>query len=964
MSRFSFHFLHSIMLFILLIPLALYPQTPAVNENASQADRFEPAVDKTAISLNDRLEYYLNENTIQVIEELRDRELQLLDLVTNIHNEVAARGEKGLREESGFEQVFAEQDQMVSDYERELAWLVKVYDDLNYLKELADYVNDVEGSMDVLEVKSQVFAAIDDRELYKKSVYSPEYVGRMVDEYTEELDSLLNIYDGLEHIQVRAEAYNDKEALEQILEQKGQVLKVLSQWGDLGPLTEEDFEKLQAEVNQLHATAKQIKEKEKTALEEELDRLAKVQRDLVNSLDQSVYDILADAEYTVDVYPTVEEFLKSWKVERLTDIKARLAQYQIIWNNLLQKADEKERKRMYQAELDDALYNYSRENFRTAEYQLLDILDRYALSNSETIPIIYYIGEARWHRRAYEQAREQFERLLEFPVSSYTIEALVRLMQYENDFGTSARFYHLYKQVDEKREFGIGDIVYFAHYMMANKQFENHQYFETLKIVDKIDERSSFYLPGQFLKGITLINLNRIDEAIPVLENITKEKSLPWTELNVADLRNRARLRLGLIYYQKGQFLNAIGHLEKISRGFEHYDQALIAQAWSNFRLNNFESARDLAYQLLQDQFASDYTYEALVLYGHTNQVLNSNENALDAYRYVVRARGVLDVKKEYDAQRTGMRAELDQLEQIEDQAIQRRQAGLYVEISRLKNELNEFLVATRERGDTGTQLLQDYYEERLDVADKLIELDRIIQWAFEQGRGDLAVKADQQRTRLIAALETYQADQNVSNTTYLVDYPLAAREASMIYRRETWGDVYREIYEEKSRIEKTLTDVEEYQARLSTAGAVSSKMDLEVLQFDINNLRDRLDLVRKAMTEAGMEQPKSNADYWSDLSGFEMSDIIFREREQRLEQIDDYSNRLATIQDIFEVRQKELLARIDEFERDLIRIQNSLLSRKIQLEQLERDTYFRNYYFETREYEEETWEDRLRRIE
>ena len=965
MSRISFQLFLALVLLIIIHPLVIthYEQVEK-KSTLLFAQEYEPFEDQTKVSFDEKLQFYLNENTIHVIKELYDRELQLANLVQIIHDEVAARGKKGIKDDSGFTQVFGAQEEIIKEYERELAWLVKVYDDLNYLKEIADYVNDVDNSMNVLDAKSNIFAALDDRELFKKGFYTPEYIGRMVDEYTDELDSLLNIYDALEHIKVRAEAYNDQEALGQIQSQEAQVLKILSQWGKLGPLSEEDYQQYQDEIQKAHETVKDIKSQETAVLSKDLDRLREIEKGLVNSLDKTVYDLLANAEYSLDVFPTVEEFSKNWKAERLADVKVRLTQYQIIWNKLLSTADEDQKKRMYSAELNNGLLNYSQQKYRTAEYQFLDILNQYDLLSQESIAIKYYIGEARWHRLAYQQAKEQFEELASSTPSNYTIESLVRLMQYELDFGTSAQFYQYYNLVEQNREYGRGDIVYYAHYLVANKQFENRQYFEAQKLLDKIPETSEFYLPSQLLKGIILNNLNKFDEAIPIFTALTAEKSYPWTDLNVADIRNTALLRLGLIYYQKGQFFNAIENFDKVSKGFEKYDEALISHAWAKFRQNDFESAQQLSFELLRDQFASDFTYEALVLYGHCNQILNSNENALDAYRYVVRARGVLDVKKDFDNERTNMRDKVDQLELIEDQAIDKRQAGLYLEISRLKNELNEFLVATRERGDTGTQLIQDYYEERLDVVDRLVELDEIIEWAFNEGRGDVAVKADQQRTRLIAALETYQGDQTVSNTTYLVDYPLAAREASMVYRRETWGDVYRDMSLEKGRIEQTLADVEEYQARLSTAGAVSSKMDLEVLQFDINNLRDRLDLVRKAMTETGFEQPNSNADYWSDISGFGMSDIIYKEREEKLEQIDDYANRLQIIKDIFQTRQDELFARVDEFETDLIRIQNNLLSRKIQLEQLEKDTYFRNYYFETREFEEETWEDRLRQLQ
>lgn len=964
MSRNSFQLFLAVWLLIILQPFSfLHFEMVLDNGTLLMGQEYEPFQDKTTVSFNEKLQFYLNENTIHVIEELHDRELQLSNLVQIIHDEVAARGKEGLEDESGFSKVFAEQDQLVDAYKRELAWLVKAYDDLNYLKDIADYVNDVDNSIKVLEAKSNIMSAVDDRELYKKGYYTPEYIGQMVEEYTDELDSLLNIYDGLEHIKVRAEVYNDQEALLQIQNQKSQILKILSQWGKLGPLSEEDYAQYQEEVQKVHQTVKDIKKQESAILSKELDRLRGVEKDLVGSLDKTVYDIMANAEYTMDIFPTVEEFVKEWKTERLADVNVRLTQYQIIRNNLLSTADEEQIARMYSAEINNALLNYSGQKYRTAEYQFLDILNRYDLLSEKIIPIKYYIGESRWHRLAYQQAKEQFEELVNSKPSNYMIEALVRLMQYELDFGTSAQFYKYYSLVEKNREFGKGDIVYYAHFLAANNQFENRQYFQAQKLLDKITETSEFYLPSQLLKALIFANLNKFEKAVPIFTELTNVKSYPWTNVNAAEIRNTSLLHLGLIYYQKGQFFNAIENLEKVSKGFGRYDEALMSHAWSKFRQNNFKEAQQLALELLRDQFASDFTYEALVLYGHCSQILENNDNALDAYRYVVRARGVLDAKKDFDTERKNIREKVDQLEIIENQAIDKRQPGIYIEISRLKNELNEFLVSTRERGDTGTQLIQDYYEERLDVVDQLVELDEIIEWAFKEGRGDLAVKADQQRTRLVAALETYQGDQTVSNTTYLVDYPLAAREASMVYRRETWGDVYRDMNREKGRIERALDDVEEYQARLTNAGAVSSKMDLEVLQFDINNLKDRLDLVRKAMTETGLDVPKSNADYWSDLSGFGMSDIIYNEREKKLGQIEDYANRLETINNIFHTRQQELLVRVNEFENDLIRIQNTLLSRKIQLEQLEKDTYFRNYYFETREFEEETWEDRLRQL-
>ena len=208
MSRNSFHFSLAKVLLIVLLFVVFLVTINVDKSTTVYAQELEPFEDKTVVSLNEKVEFYLNENTIHVIEELHDRETQLLDLVKNIHNEIAARGQKAVKsDEPGFDEIFGPANELVEKYNIELASLVKVYDDLNYLQEIAEYVNDVDHSLEVLEAKSQVLSAVEDRELYKKSFYTPEYIGQMVDEYTDELDSLLNIYDGLEYLKVKAEAF-------------------------------------------------------------------------------------------------------------------------------------------------------------------------------------------------------------------------------------------------------------------------------------------------------------------------------------------------------------------------------------------------------------------------------------------------------------------------------------------------------------------------------------------------------------------------------------------------------------------------------------------------------------------------------------------------------------------------------------------------------------------------------------
>ena len=139
----------------------------------------------------------------------------------------------------------------------------------------------------------------------------------------------------------------------------------------------------------------------------------------------------------------------------------------------------------------------------------------------------------------------------------------------------------------------------------------------------------------------------------------------------------------------------------------------------------------------------------------------------------------------------------------MEQDALERRQTELYSEIESIKIDLNEFLLRIKEKSDTGSLLIQDYYDERKNIVDRLFELDSIIAWAHEQGRSDIAEKAVSQRVRLVKVLETYRADKDVTNTAYLVDFPLAAKEASMHYQRENMATIFRELDVEKTENRK-----------------------------------------------------------------------------------------------------------------------------------------------------------------
>ncbi len=949
----------------LYLVVALSASTNTVLISASRAQQSNPAAateDKTQVGFDEKLRFYLNDKTQQVVETLLAREIQLLQMVQNVHAEVSARGEKGIvSDQPEFQKIYGKEDSLISQYSVELDSMLNIYAAFQRLQHIAEYAEDTKLWDSVADAKNQVASALDNRQIFPKGIYSPERVGGMVDDYTSELDSLINIFDALEKYKVVATARNDQEALQTIQNAKGQLLKILSQWGSLGPLTEEDYLKYQIEMQRVQEVSKAIDQAAKTRETQQAEQLAGVKKDLLNRIDRAVYDLLAKSEYAYAAYPTVSDFVDAWKEERLTDAKTRLTKYEIMRKGLIERGSDKDRDRMLANEISDALTNYADGRFRAAEFQLASILDSFSPYYANLVPAKFYLSECRHKRMAYDAAKDGYLEVIQTAGDSpYRAEALVRMMQYTQDFGTSAEFFNYYNQVVKDSTQAAKELLSYAHFLAANKYFENSQFNKAKEALIKVSASSEFYPPSQLLLGVVYANLDEFDSAIPIFRMLSDKKSYPWTNLNTAYIRNTALLRLGMIHYQRGEFSDAITTFDQVSQGFTGFDEALIGQAWANLGMGNYDAAMERSHALLRNYLASNFTYEALVLSAHCKRLLNQPENALNSYRYVVRARGMMDVQNEYDKERSRVLSHVKELNRLESQALEKREVGLYTEIDGLRNQLNEYLLRVKEPGDTGTQLLQDYYDERVDVLDQLSELDRIVEWAQSQGRLDVEDKATKQRARLIKVLETFRGDREVTNTSYLVDFPLAAREASFRYMRETLASAFRDMDLEKRRIEIALNSVQEISSE-SAANKPAERNEVEILEADLNNLRDRISQFRKWMVDAKAGEPNSNLDHWSDLSGFGISDIIHSQRKEKLTAIDSYATRLKTIDVILTSRRDEIKGLLEGFEEEAKLLQNRLLSRKIQLEQMERQTYFNSLYFDNKESEEEAWEDRLR---
>jgi hypothetical protein len=320
----------------------------------------------------------------------------------------------------------------------------------------------------------------------------------------------------------------------------------------------------------------------------------------------------------------------------------------------------------------------------------------------------------------------------------------------------------------------------------------------------------------------------------------------------------------------------------------------------------------------------------------------------------------VQDKKRQYDSERSTLLSQVKELNRLETNALEGKQVAAYSEVGQLRQDINEFLIQVQEKSDRGTELIQDYYHERVDVVEVFLELDKIAKWAEKNGDKEIADKASLQRAHLAKTLLLFRGDDEVTNTAFLVDFPLAAREAGRQYQNQNWITTYRDLEREKRRLEQTLNSVAQYDAELDEEIPLGVQMDLKILEFDLLNLKDRLSRFQKAMAEVKPEEIDTNLELWNDMAGFHIADILHNSRKSKSAEINAHADQIMAIETELNGRRRVMQDQLELIEGEIQAIQDRLLSRNVQIEQMERQRYLDTEYFDTSERELEEWEESL----
>ena len=919
------------------------------------AKGFDPA---KITPYEDRLHFYLDLQTRDFLVAMAAKEMILLQTIENITAEVRQRGIAGLsKDDAGFNLVYQKAQTLTENYTAELEAVLAMIDEISALSKMLAQ----ERRYDLLDkfqnLKSRLVAAIENRALYKKAPPTPGHMLGLIKEYNVEVDSLLRIYHRLEKFSRLAAAKGDTAVLPLVEKQKAGIWSMVAELKSDSTRTPDLAGAFLQETEQIAILLVEMEKLEKTtanSLETTIE-VETVRRHLVAKMDTRVLQLFGFEKYAGLRQPALEEIFHAWRGERLADYAARAAEYAVMKKSLLESGNAKARSRMLERDLTNSLLNYAAERYAVAELQFDAIILDYDLYFSSWDAVRFYRAESFYARAIYPSAFASYEELLRsYPDSKFRGLALLRLMTIAHTLKWEKEFFVYYHRLDSSATTLDTRLVERGHYVAGYYNLILQKYPGAETALSLIPPSSRYHYAAQYLRGIVQTNLDNLSSATMHFQYIAAAGAgvkEPIVGLALADpantlIHNNALMRLGYIYYQRGEAETAIRYFEKVSRGVENYDQALIGLSWSYLQKGDLDKTIATTGSVLGNYLSSNYQYEAMVLAAHCRRLLDQPENALEDFRYVTNAHGVLELAGEYSAERAQILAQLGEVDRMEKAALEHQDKQLYGIIAEVRQTLVGMMNNFGYRSNTGAMMVEEFSEERQNIYRQIQQLDRVVKEANAMGLIDVAREAVDRRNRLVQVLETYQADRSIENVNYFINYPLATKESGAAYRRQVVLNLFKEMAAEQERLKEDLTTAN----RLITArGAapVNVALDLKAVQEDFKNLKYRMDRFQTWLSTYNIDEVTTDADHWADLSGFGMSDIAFQQINQREQRIDLYSQNLASIDNILRDRKGTLEDMLRMFDKEMRQIEESLINEQVRLDKLEHETYFKTAYFD-----------------
>lgn len=174
------------------------------------------------------------------------------------------------------------------------------------------------------------------------------------------------------------------------------------------------------------------------------------------------------------------------------------------------------------------------------------------------------------------------------------------------------------------------DLFWQLNYMLGRYKYRNLQYEDAIRLFQKVDEKSPYYVQSQFFSGISYVQLRKSIPAIKSFQRV--EKAVDEGAEGVEDearMRDLAYLSMARTYYSSsikldaetnaptvnGEKLSAaVKYWNQVDEGSEYWLDALFEESWAYFMAGDYPRALGNIHTIEAPYFPGAFYPEADIL--------------------------------------------------------------------------------------------------------------------------------------------------------------------------------------------------------------------------------------------------------------------------------------------------------------------------------------------------------------
>ncbi len=288
-----------------------------------------------------------------------------------------------------------------------------------------------------------------------------------------------------------------------------------------------------------------------------------------------------------------------------------------------------------QNDFEDAMRLYRAKKYWLASFAFGKVIAKWP-SFSKVDMATFFMGKSYEYMHMNDAARETYSRgLKKYTTSDFRARFLFQLQNLDykaGAFDMALRNYgfimNLYRD---------NDIAPDADYVAGQIYYNKNDFENAIRTLEAIDKGNENYLYSRYTLAMINVRRKNFDDAVDNLTAILSVDSVKTVSEKA--LREMAFVKLGHIFFEKGDLKSAYGAYRQVPTESRFYDEALLGISWTLVRggvAESYQEAVKKADVLTSSRPKSMLVAEAYLVKGYAHTLLKNYDKAAEAYKKTI----------------------------------------------------------------------------------------------------------------------------------------------------------------------------------------------------------------------------------------------------------------------------------------------------------------------------------------